>query len=75
MTELEFAERFPVDETIPSAILAKIIDKELKLYSWSMTRWRYYPYYELQGGMLAIATVGVKNKKNRHGDIVGRYIK
>lgn len=75
MTELEFAEHFPVDETIPSAILAKIIDKELKLYSWAMARWRYYPYYELQGGMLAIATVGVKNKKNRRGDIVGRYIK
>lgn len=75
MTELEFAENFPVDETIPASILSKIIDKELKLFSWAMKRWRYYPYYELQNGMLAIATVGVKSKKNRHGDITGRYIK
>lgn len=75
MTELEFAENFPVDETIPASIRSKIIDKELILSSWAMKRWRYYPYYELQHGMLAIATVGVKSKKNRHGDITGRYIK
>lgn len=65
-----------IRKDIPKDILTKIKEKETSLFGLTLNRTRYYPYFELQGGKLAISTVAARYGKSYPGKKVPTvYIK